>query len=72
MLMNYLSPDGSNFESYAGSVTLSEESKNKVINDRVKMSPITLVGGATLDPHVIRTRWSYAETRNFYILYWPL
>ena len=72
MLMNYMSHDGLNFESYAGSITLSEEFKNKVISDRVKMSPITMLGGANLDPHVIRINWSYAETRNFYILYWPL
>ena len=60
MLMNYLSADGLNFESYAGSVTLSEEFKNKIVSDRVKMSPIVMLGGANLAPHVIRTNWSYA------------
>ena len=76
MLMNHLSSDGSELESYAGLLKLSEEiggSKSKAVEERLEMGPVVITGGPALEhKYVVRAQWNYAETHSFYILYWPV
>lgn len=75
MLMNHL--EGNEFVNYAGSVVLSQDgttSQHKIVNQKVDMQPIRFQGMPELPfgYFSMRCSWSYVETQQYYILYWPV